>query len=219
MGGGTIEERLRLASRGMQAGIVAVAVSGIVTGNLTWVPAALVSLFITMIPSLLRRDLHLVLPIELNFWIVLALFLHVVGGFSGFYDRIPSWDHVTHMMSASLVAVLGFVVVVTVDKYVDSIYLPRNFLALFIVLFTMSFGVIWEFLEFANDQLLGTHLQYSLQDTMVDLLFDAFGGSAIAFAGSYYLTNTTPEHFVEKLGADAAKEKIKVMVARRRWRV
>jgi hypothetical protein len=123
------------------------------------------------------------------------------------------------MMSASLVAVLGFVVVVTVDKYVDSIYLPRNFLALFIVLFTMSFGVIWEFLEFANDQLLGTHLQYSLQDTMVDLLFDAFGGSAIAFAGSYYLTNTTPEHFVEKLGADAAKEKIKVMVARRRWRV
>jgi hypothetical protein len=202
-----MEERLKLLSRAMQAGMVGVALAGVVTGNFTWVPAAVVSLFVTLIPGLLRRDLGLVLPVELNFWIVLALFLHVVGGSSGFYDNVPGWDHITHVMSASLVAALGFVAVVTIDKYVESIYLPRPFLAFFIVMFTMAFGVLWEFMEFANDQLMGTMLQYNLEDTMVDLIFDGFGGFFVASLGAYYLTHTAHEHFVT--GPKIDKEKVR----------
>lgn len=200
-----MEERLKLVSRAMQAGIVGVALAGVVTDNPTWVPAAVFSLFVSAIPALLRRDLGLVLPVELNFWIVLALFLHVVGGFSGFYDHVPGWDHITHMISASLVAALGFVVVVTIDKYVESIFLPRPFPALFIIMFTMAFGVLWEFMEFANDQLMGTMLQYSLDDTMVDMMFDAFGGFIVAVLGEYYLTHASHEHFVTPLKVDQAK--------------
>ena len=200
-----MEERLKWVSRAMQAGMVGVALAGIVTDNPTWVPAAVVSLFVTAIPALLRRDLGLVLPVELNFWIVLALFMHVVGGFSGFYDHVPGWDHITHMISASLVAALGFVVVVTIDKYVESIFLPRPFPALFIIMCTMAFGVLWEFMEFANDQLAGTMLQYSLDDTMVDMMFDAFGGFIVAAMGEYYLTHASQEHFVTPLNVDKAK--------------
>jgi len=200
-----MEERLKWISRAMQAGMVGVALAGIVTGNFTWIPAAVVSLFVTAIPALLRRDLGLVLPVELNFWIVLALFLHVVGGISGFYDNVSGWDHITHMISASLIAALGFVVVVTIDKYVESIFLPRPFPALFIVMFTMAFGVLWEFMEFASDQLMGTMLQYSLDDSMVDLMFDAFGGFIVAVMGEYYLTHASQEHFVTPLKVDKAK--------------
>jgi hypothetical protein len=121
----------------MQLGMVAVAMGGIVTANYTWLPAALVSLLASTVPTFLRRDLRVVLPAEINFLIVLALFLHVVGGYSGFYDTLPGWDHLTHAMSASLVATLGFVVVVALDKYVDSIFLPPLFLAFFIVMFAM----------------------------------------------------------------------------------
>lgn len=198
-------ERLRLFSRLMQAGMVAVALTGIITHYYTWVPAAIVSLFVSFIPALVRRDLGIVLPIELSFWIVLALFLHVVGGFSGLYDSVPGWDHLTHIMSASLVAALGFTAVVTIDKYTDSIYLPRPFLAFFIVMFTMAFGVLWEFMEFTNDQLAGTHLQYGLDDTMVDLLFDAFGGFFVASLGAYYLVHTTHDHFVTGVKVDEEK--------------
>lgn len=211
-----MEERLKLLSRGMQAGMVGVAVAGILTHNLTWVPAAVFSLFVSIIPVLVRRDLGIVLPIELNFWIVLALFLHVVGGFSGFYDHIPGWDHMTHMISASLIAALGFVAVVTIDKYVESIYLPRPFLAFFIVMFSMAFGVLWEFMEFANDQLAGTHLQYSLEDTMLDLMFDGFGGFFIAYMGAYYLTHTTHEHFISALNVDEAKRRIARRIVKRK---
>lgn len=211
-----MEERLRLLSRAMQAGMLAVVVAGIATRNFTWVPAALISLFISEIPSIVRKDLHLVLPVELNFWIVLALFLHVAGGFSGFYDDIPGWDHLTHAMSASLVAALGFVAVVTIDKYFPSISLPRPFLVFFIVMFTMAFGVLWELMEFANDQLIGSKRQYSLDDSMIDLLFDSFGGFVVAFVGAHYLTHTTPEHFVESLNVALAKERITKIIEKRR---
>ncbi len=209
MGGVRTEERLRLVSRGMQAGMAAVALAGLVIGNMTWVPAALVSLFLSEVPSILHRDLRLVLPVELNLWIVLALFLHVVGGFSGFYDDVPGWDHLTHAMSASLVAVLGFVSVVVLDKYVSAIYLPPPFLAFFIVMFTMSVGVCWELMEYINDELTGSMLQYSLDDTMVDLLFDSFGGFTVAAFGSYYLRHTTPDHFVESLQIEAARKEVR----------
>jgi len=206
-----LKDRLKLASRAMQAGMVAVVVAGYATHNLTWVPAAVISIFVSFIPSILRRDLDLVLPIELNFWIVLALFLHVVGGFSGFYNTVPGWDHITHLMSASLIAVIGFVVVVTLDKYVETIYLPRPFLGLFIIMITMAVGVFWELMEFANDSIAHTHLQYGLADTMFDMMFDAFGGFVVAIWGTRYLMRSSPEHFVESLQVDQAKQKLASM--------
>jgi len=168
-----------------------------------------------VIPSILRRDLGLVLPVELNFWIVLALFLHVIGGFSGFYDSVPGWDHLTHAMSSSLVAALGFVVVVSVDKYVETISLPRPFLAFFIIMFTMAIGVIWELMEFANDHLTGSRLQYDLDDTMVDMMFDSLAGFIVGIAGAHYLTHTAREHFVDSLKVERAQKKVRGFMKKR----
>lgn len=216
MGGEDTGERLTLLSRGMQAGMVGVALAGLLTGNFTWVPAAVIALIISTLPILLRRNLKLVLPLELNFWVVLALFLHVVGGFSGFYDDVPGWDHLTHMMSASLIAALGFVVVVSIDLYVRSITLPRPFLAFFIVMFTMSIGVVWELVEFGNDQLTGSNLQYSLDDSMVDLMFDAFGGFIVAVLGVHYITaHRSPEQIAEELNIHEARERAKEILRKR----
>lgn len=216
MGGPQVESRLKLLSRGMQAAMIGVALSGIATQHHTWVMSALLSLLVSEIPSILRRDLNIVLPVELNFAIVLALFLHVVGGFSGLYDNVPGWDHITHALSASLIAALAFVLVVAVDKYADSIRLPRMFLAVFILIFTMFVGVVWEIMEFVNDELTGSRLQYSLSDSMMDLLFDGFAGLVVAVAGAQYLLHTTPEHFIERMGFDGAKERVEKIIEKRR---
>lgn len=209
-----MEKRMKLLSRGMQASMAAVVVAGIATGNLTWVPAAAVSLAISEVPSFLRRDLHLVLPVELNLWIVLALFLHVIGGVSGFYDSLAGWDHLTHAMSSSLIATLGFVAVVVLDKYVDSISLPGPFLAFFIVMFTMAIGVSWELMEYIVDETMGTNMQYSLSDTMVDLLFDSLAGFIVAAGGTFYLRHVSKDRFVESLQLDVAKERLETAVRR-----
>jgi len=199
----------------MQAGMVGLAIFGLLAHEYTYIPAALVAIFISILPSLIRRDLNLVLPVELNFWIVLALFVHLVGSFSGFYDNLPGWDHLTHAMSASLVAALGFVVVTAVDKYADSIYLPPAFLALFIIMFTMAIGVVWELIEYLMDEFAGSYLQYSLTDTMRDLLFDTIGGLLVASVGSWYLTHTSIDHFVDTLQVDMARERVKEALERR----
>ena len=211
-----MKERLKLASRAMQAGMVAVAIAGVVTDNPIRVPAALFALFVSFVPSILRRDLKITLPIELNFWIVLALSLHVIGGFSGFYNTVPGWDHLTHMMSASLIAALGFVSVVIIDKYSESVHLPRPFLAFFIVMFTMAMGVLWEIMEFASDSMAHSRLQYGLTDTMADLLFDGFAGFVVAIVGVHYLVRVSPEHFVESLNVEHAKRRLSEFIARRR---
>jgi len=209
-------KRLILSSRCMQAGIVGVAVAGIVTDQLTWVPAAVVSLFVTFIPAILKRNLNFVLPVELNFWIILALFLHVVGGFSNLYNDVPGWDHLTHVMSASLIGGLGFVLVVITDKYVESIYLPRPFLAFFIVMFVMAVGVLWEIMEYANDSLFHTQLQYGLSDTMFDLFFDGVAGFAVAAAGTQYLRRLTPDYFLESMHVEEARQKVKLFIEQHR---
>ena len=196
--------------------MVAVVIAGVVTDNKTWVPAAVVSLIVTLIPAALKRDLNLVLPPELNFWIVLALFLHVVGGFSNFYNDVPGWDHLTHMMSASLIGGLGLVIVVIVDKYFDSIFLPPRFLALVIVLITMAIGVFWEIMEYANDVLVGTELQYGLDDSMLDLFFDGAAGFVVAFVGARYLSLAAADRFVDTMQIDQVKDKIKELVQGKR---
>ena len=196
--------------------MIAVVVAGLATQNNTWVPAAAISLLVSVIPAILRRDLGLVLPPGLSFWIVLALFLHVVGGFTNLYNDLPGWDHLTHLMSATLIGALGLVLVVIVDKYVESIYLPPRFLGAFILLFTMAVGVIWEIMEFTNDSLLHTRLQYGLDDTMMDLFFDGVAGVAVALVGANYLRHTSADHFVESMNISEVREKLKERAQRRR---
>lgn len=213
-----MEERLKLLSRAMQASMLAIAIGGLLTDHLTWVPASVVALIVTEVPSILRRDLRLVLPAELNFWIVFALFLHVWGGVSGFYDNVPGWDHVTHALSSSLIAALGFIVVLSVDQFVKSIFLPRRFLGLFIVMFTMAMGVLWELMEFSLDVWTGSRMQYSLDDSMLDLFFDGMAGIAVAAVGAHYLSHTTRDEFLERMGVDKATEKIAQIVEKRKMK-
>lgn len=211
-----MKRSLMFASRAMQGGMVALAISGVLAGELTYVPAALASIFMSELPSIFRRDLKIVLPVELNLWIVTTLFLHVLGSFSGFYDNTPGWDHLTHAMSASLIATFGFILVVSVDKYAESIYIPQIFLVLLIVMFTMAVGVIWEITEYLIDSATGSHLQYSLDDTMRDLLFDTIGGTIVAFGGAYYLSHTTLDHFVEGFQMSVAKDRVSLMIEKRK---
>jgi len=209
-------KKLLVATRIMQAAMLAAGIGGLITGYYSWVPASFISFFVTMIPAVLRRNLNLVLPSGLTFWIALTMFLHAVGGSADFYATVPGWDHLTHMMSGSMIGVLGFVIVVILDKYVKSIYLPRPFLALFVVMLVMGIGVLWEIMEFANDSLLHTHLQYGLGDTMWDLFFDGIAGFLAAIIGLRYLAGPSADEFVESMNIDDARKKVEEMVQKRK---
>ena len=172
--------RKRLVSRLLQVAIGAILVVGLLARNLSVVVNAVLALVLTFVPAMLERDYRLQLDAGVTLWLALALFLHMLG-MLGFYDEFWWFDHVTHTLSAALVAAGGYVVTRAVDEWTDDLYLPSRFMFVFVLLFTLGLGVFWEVLEFAariGAELLGFEpvlIQYGLEDSLLDLLFDTLG--------------------------------------------
>ena len=178
----------RTASRLFQAGIAVLLGVGVVLGNLAVVVNAALALAVTFLPALVRRDWQVHLGPALSLWVTVAVFLHVVG-MLGLYVSTTWFDHVTHLFSAALVAAVGYSVIHVVDRHSEDVFLPPEFRFVFIVLFTLAAGVLWELLEFAARYasiLLGTEsplIQYGPNDTMLDLVFDAAGAVLVGALG------------------------------------
>lgn len=148
-----------------------------------YVVACVISLMISFIPTILKRDYNITLPWELDLMIASALFLHIGGGVLSAYYLIPGYDHLTHFVSSVLVSFLAFVVIYILDEYWDGLHMDIYAMAFVVVIFTMAMGVVWEFLEWSIDLVFGTREQWGLQDTMRDLLVDTIGGIIMAFGG------------------------------------
>ncbi|MDD1769417.1 MAG: hypothetical protein LUQ55_05490 [Methanomassiliicoccales archaeon] len=183
-------------------------VVGIFDGDLYTAGSALFGFGFVSIPWFLKREKIMIMPFELTLWIFVAIFLHNFGVMMKFYDDIWWWDKLTHFLSTSLIAVFGFVVIVIVDKYVDSIHLPPRFLPFFIIVFVSAMGVIWEIIEFILDTSLGTHMQYSLTDTATDLVSDTLGGLAIAAIGPLYLSHRSIDALAQEMKVEKTVKRI-----------
>jgi hypothetical protein len=167
----------------------------------------------------ITKKLKIVLPWELIFLIVLALFLHSIGFVLNLY-HLPGWDIVTHLTSSILIALLGFTIVVILDRYTESIKLNKTSIAFLILIFSLSCGVIWELGEFTYDSLVEHTQQGGYLDTMSDLLVDLIGGLFIAIIGTTSLgyPSTKTEGLIEKfnVGRLVQKEKLKAKKLKRR---
>ena len=183
-------------------------VVGIFGGDLYAAGSALFGFGFVSIPWFLKREKIMVMPFELTLWVFIAIFLHNFGVMMKFYDDIWWWDKLTHFLSTSLIAVFGFIVIVIVDKYVESIHLPPRFLPFFIIVFVSAMGVIWEIVEFILDTSLGTHMQYSLTDTATDLVSDTLGGLAIAAIGPLYLSHRSIDALAQEMKVEKTVKRI-----------
>ena len=171
-------------------------------GEYAWAAWCLLSFIVCFTPTILNRKWKIHLPVELEFLIVLALFLHTGGGALDAYRNIPGWDHITHFLSTAVVSLLAFIVMAIIAAYTTEIKLNTPLLIFFIIIFSLAMGVIWEFCEFTSDMLFGTHNQLSNTDTMLDLFFDFLGGIIVAIPGAFYLKHTTPERFGLEMGEE-----------------
>jgi uncharacterized membrane protein YjdF len=179
----------------MQMLIVVYAVYSVYTKDYIWAVWGLFAVILTLTPLMLKRRFNVTLPWELNFLIVLSLYLHVSGGVRGWYQLFyPFYDKMAHLVSSITIAVLGFVAAVIMDRYTE-IKMNRPMIIFFVVILTMSLGAFWEITEFVSDQILGTQLQICLEDTMYDLMFDLVGGIFIGVLGDAYLKRTPKERF------------------------
>jgi hypothetical protein len=138
----------------MEVGLVGMLFVGLCEGNTGVIVNAALALGVTQLPAVLERDLDIAMDWGLVLWIA-AVFLHVFGsvglpGAAGTpYDSTWWYDHLTHALSASIVAAVGYVSARAIDEHRQDVYLLPRFTFVFILLFVLAFGVFWEVLEFA----------------------------------------------------------------------
>ena len=207
----------RRIAYGMELVLVGILFIGIERGSTGIIVNTGVGLLVTQLPPILRRDFDVPMDPALTLWITTAVFLHAVGtvGLPGseanFYRTVPWWDNVTHALSSSVVAAAGYATARSFDEHAEGVSLPPRFMFVFILLFVLAFGVLWEVIEFVLAEaaaLLGTGAiltQYGLEDTMVDLIFDTVGAVIVAIWGTAHLADVVDaigEYVADRRTAD-----------------
>lgn len=199
----TLEDRFplpataqRWAVRALRAGLAALVAYGLVAVDTQIVTNAGAMLVASLLPTLLRRRYEIPFDAGLILWITLVVFLHAIGS-AYIYERSFWWHNVTHPLSGTLIAGVGYVTIRTLDEHRDDVHLPPELLPTFVVCFVLGFGVLWEISEFAQTFLsdaTGLEVpvsQHGLDDTMTDIVFDTIGGAVAALWGLPYLGDVT----------------------------
>lgn len=208
--GKTLSNRLRIAehtqrklTRGMQVLLILVFLFGVIQLDLPTIANAALAVGITVLPGILERDLDLPMDSGLALWITTAVFLHAIGS-AGLYDLVTPWDHLTHAVSASVVAAAGYAGFRAIHMHTDHVYIPPKFMFVLILIFVLAAGVIWEVIEFIIDQIAimldlpAVLAQHGIHDTIVDLIFNIIGALITAIWGTIYLTDVSEsisDHF------------------------
>jgi uncharacterized membrane protein YjdF len=183
----------RRLTRGMQVMLVAIVVYGAAFGQPKAITNGGIGLFVTFVPALVERNYEIPLDPWLGVWITTAVFLHTLGS-AWFYAQIPWWDHLTHALSASLVAGAGYTTLRAIDLHSDEIRIPSRFAFVFIFVVVLAFGVVWELFEFGLDIVAaetGIEMplaQFGLDDTVADLTYNSVGALLVALFGQAHLT-------------------------------
>ena len=190
---GLSERRQRQLVRALQLGIVATIGVGLLELDLAIVLTGIFSLGVTFLPAIFQRNPRVSMDVALVLWISATVFLHTLGT-AFFYGESFWWHNVTHTVSGSLVAAIGYGTFRGIDEYTSVVRFPSRFMFVLILLFVVTIGVLWEIMEFATDGLmlaLGAEpvlAQHGLDDTMTDMLFNSFGAIVVATWGTAYLT-------------------------------
>jgi hypothetical protein len=167
------------------AGIAVVFHTAVRQRNAPAVVNTCVSFLLVFIPVLVDviaywfHGIRVGLTPELPLWIAVTGLFHSYG-MLGPYDEISWWDHLTHALSAALVAALLYAgVIVTLEH--APVSSGKRLIWATVVLVTLLSGVFWELIELlAGD--FGRKFDhppaldhYGRRDAVVDLLFDVVG--------------------------------------------
>lgn len=182
----------RTLTRTLQAVLVLLVGYGLVT--LQWGMAlnGVFALAVTAVPALLRREYGYAMDPGLVLWITVAVLLNAVG-LLGLYSRYQWYDEITHAISATIVAGIGYAAFRALEEHSDEIDVPAAFRSAFVVVFVLAAAVVWELLEFASELLaervggLAPLTVYGIDDIVTDMVFNVVGAVVVALWGTGYV--------------------------------
>ena len=147
----------------------------------TWVAGTCIGLFISFLPSILKRDVKFTLPWLLDFLIAIVSILHMGGRLLDYYYTIENYQLVTRFFISVLVAFIGLSMIYILDEHWDGLKMDKYAMAFVTVIFTMAVGVFLEFIKWLN--VTGTYYVKTNHVLMLNLSADTVAGIIIAIIG------------------------------------
>ncbi len=136
----------------------------------------------------------------------LAVLIHISGYIQGRYLAFVNWDVLAHTVSGTIVALIGFLVILFWDK-IKNYKLDAAFIGIFIVFFGCVFEYFWEIWEFCIDTFLGGSaaglMQADNADTMTDMIFVLIASLIVGIGCYYYLKHYGKETIFQNMVKDS----------------
>jgi len=134
-----------------------------------------------LIPFIIEKTFKTELDGKMKVAYILFLFAsQYLGSIVGLYGN-GWWDTFLHLLSGIFLAFLGFDFFSRLDEDIRT-EIPKRFLFVYIVVFSMAGAALWEMYEFTSDVVLNTTMQGNgNNDTMVDIIAGSLGGVLAAF--------------------------------------
>ena len=135
-------------------------------GNYENVFLCLLTLLLFLIPAFINRRLNIQLPDTLEIIILCFIFAaEILGEINAYYVKYDFWDTMLHTMNGFLAAAIGFSLVDVLNRSEKTMFnLSPLFVAMVAFCFSMTIGVLWEFVEYFADNVLLLDMQ---KDTIV----------------------------------------------------
>lgn len=132
-----------------------------IEGNYENVFMCALTLVLFLIPIIIERKLNIKLPNTLEIIIFLFIFsAQILGEVQNFYGIFKYWDTILHTINGFLCAAIGFSMIDILNR--SSKFhkmLTPAFVALVAFCFSMTVGVLWEFIEYGMDKTFNTDMQ------------------------------------------------------------
>ena len=130
-------------------------------GNWLNVFLCLTTLLLFTLPGVIQDKLKVEFPTTLEVIVYFFIFSHtILGEIANFYGTFPYWDTMLHTISGFLCAAVGFSLVDVLNQDESfQIAMTPIFVSIVAFCFSMTVGVLWEFLEFSADHLLLQDMQ------------------------------------------------------------
>ena len=149
--------------------VVIILIAEIFSQNYNNVSLCILTLLLFMVPSFFNKRLNIVLPNTLEIIVLLFIFASgILGEINEYYLVYDGWDDMLHVINGFVSAAIGFSLVDILNRNEDVAFsLSPIFVALVAFCFSMTVGVLWEFIEFGVDYFFHMDMQ---KDTILPVI-------------------------------------------------
>ena len=151
--------------------------------DILWVVGTSIGLFVSILPTILKKDTSFTLPFALDFLLAFVSLLHMGGRLFDYYYNIEGYMLITRFFISILIAFIGFSMVYILHVYWDGLRMDKYAMGFVTVIFTMAIGVFFEFVKYLNLTGGASYYVNTNQVLMLNLSADTAAGIIIAIIG------------------------------------